>query len=107
MTQWADYIITCVKLTADEDNIATVGVHVDEGDKLGTRATWHRSQVVEKLGETKESGQNYTFVTAFEKDGKWQKGAAVERYAVNGEWFIKTVANNTAEDNLGNLPKCS
>ena len=108
MTQWADYIITCVNMTAAGDKIATVGVYA--GDKLGTRtprATWHRSQVVKKLGEDKKPGQKYTFVTAIKEGGTWKKGAAVKRYAVNGEWFIKTKANDKAKDNLGSLPECS
>jgi hypothetical protein len=31
---------------------------------------------------------------------------APERYKVNGEWFIRTDENETADDNLGELPRC-
>ena len=102
MAKWADYVITCVNYTADESKIATVGVRVGNGNTLEKCQTWHRSQVVKKLGEKN------SFVTATKgTNGKWQKGAAVERYVVDGEWFIKTVANKKAKDNLGELPECS
>lgn len=101
MAKWADYVITCVNNTADGDQIATVGVWIDEGDKLTDNQTWHRAQVVKALGDKS------TFVTAVKNAaGQYTKGATVERYVVNGEWFIQTAANKTAKDNLGSLPSC-
>jgi hypothetical protein len=102
MAKWADYVITCVNYTSDGDRISTVGVHVDNGDSVGERKTWHRDQVVRELAQSK------TFVTAVKTQaGKWEKGAPVVTYTKDGEVFIRTDANETAKDNLGNLPSCS
>lgn len=101
-TKWADYVITCVNYTADGTRIATVGVWTHEGTQLTNYQTWHRQQVVDALGDNK------TFVTATKNTaGLYEKGAAIQRYVVNREWFIQTVANSTAKDNLGSLPSCT
>jgi len=103
MAKWADYCISCVNYTSDGSKISTVGVHEDNGDTIGTKATWHRQQVVDAIDDDKK-----TFVTIVkDSTGKtWNKGASVTTYPVGRERFIKTVSNNTAGDNLGELPSC-
>ncbi len=68
---------------------------------MAAKSTWSRAQVVSAIGN------GTTFVTILkDSDGKWEKGAAVKRYTVDGEWFIKTVSNSKACDNLDELPIC-
>ena len=101
MAKWADYGISCVTNSTDGKRIASVGAYEDKGDSLGVKRTFTRAQVVEALGK------GTTFVTIYKNaNGQWEKGAAVKRYAVAGEWFIKTVDNGKVCDNLDELPSC-
>jgi len=75
MSKWADYVITCVDY--DDNKISTVGVHVDNGDTLGDRKTWRRTEVVKELDNDK------TFVTAIkDSNGKWTKGTEGGRASI-------------------------
>ena len=47
----------------------------------------------------------YTAVAT--SQNKYQPGAEVMAYPINGEWFIKTEPNDTPDDNLGELPPIS
>jgi hypothetical protein len=46
-----------------------------------------------------------TFVTAFVRDGKLQRGEDVRIVTINGERYIRTDNNSVRADNLGNLPE--
>jgi len=101
MSKWADYGISCVTNSTDGERIVSVGAHENKGEKMGGKATWTRAQVVQAIGE------GTSFVTILKNsEGNWEKGAAVKRYQVDGEWFIKTVSNSKACDNLDELPAC-
>jgi hypothetical protein len=97
--KWADYLISAVRYNAAETHIEKVRVHVDNGDSVGPASDWTRAEVIARL----EAG--YTFVTIFKQDGKWQKGAEVRVVTIHDEKFIRTDADRTKEDNLGNLPR--
>lgn len=58
MTKWADFVITCAAYTSDNSRISTVGVRIDNGDKLGERRIWDREQVVEALGDNNKAEDN-------------------------------------------------
>jgi len=48
---------------------------------------------------------NWTFVTVFQSNGRWQTGQRVFVIKINGTKFIKTVDNGKAVDNLDDLPE--
>lgn len=97
--KWADYVITCVTYT--DDRITTVGAWTHDGLRLTDYRSLSRAAVVAALND------GSTFVTATKSQGEFTKGAPVDRCVVGGDWFIKTEPNNTAEDNLGELPRCA
>jgi hypothetical protein len=98
-SKWADYLISKVRYDSDETEIIKVKSHEDKGDKVGSSFEETRDEVVENLNE----GTSYC--TIFKNDeGKWEKGEDVHPVTVEGETYIRTDRNQTAEDNLGNLP---
>lgn len=97
--QWADYGISAVQYDANETHINKVKVKEDKGDKFGSASEWTRSQVVNAI----ETGT--TFVTIIKNaESKWSKGADVHIVEVNKVQYIRTDRNQTASDNLENLP---
>lgn len=97
--KWADYLISAVRYNTAGTHIEELRVHKDKGDSVGAAATEKRSTVVSQL----EAG--YTFVTITEGEGKWKRGAKVGLVTVNGTKYIRTDADATEKDNLGNLPR--
>ncbi len=98
MAKWADYVITAVRYASDPKHIDSVQVRPDTGGSIGSASTRTRAKVIEEI----DAGT--TFVTAYEKDGKWSKGEDVRVITVDGKKYIRTDANSKAADNLGNLP---
>lgn len=97
--KWADYLISAVRYNTAETHIGEVRVHEDDGDSVSAASIEKRSTVVSRL----EAG--YTFVTIIKGEGKWKRGAKVDIITVNGTKYIRTDADATEEDNLGNLPR--
>jgi len=98
--KWADYLISAVRYNAAETHIEKVQVRLDNGDSVGPPSEWTRSEVITRL----EAG--YSFVTiVLGSNDKWLKGATVRIVVIHGEKFIRTDADRTKEDNLGNLPR--
>ncbi len=63
------------------------GPQEDKGEKMGARASWSRTQVVQAIG------QGTTFVTLLKNShNNLERGTAVKRDPVDGEWFVKTVS---------------
>lgn len=89
-----EYSVICVNYSDDPKRISYVGLY-SKSDKLPTHS---RSHVITNL----DAGHQYR--TWFNKNGKWIKGALVEK-TPNGV-FITTDPNETTKDNLGNLPSC-
>lgn len=97
MAKWADYVITGKR--EDQTKITHVERRVDNGGSLGVATTVSRQTVVNDIKINKK-----THVTAYRKDGKWQKGEDVRVVTVNGVDYLRTDANQTPKDNLDNLP---
>jgi len=98
--KWADYLISAVRYNTAETHIDAVRVHEDNGDSVGPGGTWTRASVVKSL----EAG--HTFVTIYQGgNDKWQRGAEVRIVRIAGQKYIRTDADATPKDNLGNLPR--
>jgi hypothetical protein len=89
-----------VRYNAAGTHIDKVRVREDKGEKVGPPGIWERSAVVTSLEA------NSTFMTITKaSDGAWQPGANVSIVRVRGAKYIRTDADATAEDNLGDLPR--
>jgi hypothetical protein len=96
--KWADYLISAVRYNQAKTHIEAVQARTDNGDKVSKPSDLTRSTVITKLDE------GYTFITINLKDSKWHHGATVKKVVTDGETWIRTDADNTKADNLGNLP---
>ena len=100
MAKWADYCISAVRYNREHKHIIIVSACADKGEELGSFSEVARTIVV-SLIESKK-----TFVTINKGiNGKYVKGEDVRITTVNGAKYIRTDANNKAEDNLGSLPE--
>jgi hypothetical protein len=99
VAKWADYAITRVRFNDKHTHIDRVKIREDKGDSLGDEEERARSQIVSAI----DSGT--TFVSAFENNGKWQKGQEVFVVEIHGERYMKTVRDDTKKDNVDNLPE--
>lgn len=100
MNKWADYGISSVEYNAQRTHIVKVKVHLDNGDTIGAAEEWSRSQVVSSI----EQGKTFTTILKG-TDGRWKKGQDVHIVTVKGAKYIRTDQNQTAADNLENLPE--
>lgn len=99
---WADYLISGVRYAETEDRrfISQVIAHPDNGDSVGPGSAWTRADVIGYIDK------GYLFCTIIKADdGRWNKGAKVDKVDINGAYYIKTAANSKEEDNLGDLPE--
>jgi hypothetical protein len=100
MAKWADYVITEVRFNAKHTHIDKVRAREDNGESLGSAQEYARQDVVKAINN------GTTYVTAFKSnDGKWQKGEDVFVIKIDGTAYIKTKKDDTAKDNLDNLPE--
>ncbi len=99
MAKWADYLIVRVKYNHEHTHLVEVEVHQDLGDSTGAAQKVSRQDVVLAIQ------RGTTFVTAYTRDGKWQKGEDVRIVTINSERYIRTDNNSVRADNLGNLPE--
>jgi hypothetical protein len=99
MAKWADYCISAVRYDADDKHIEKVKVHPDNGDTIGAASEESRSTVVDRI----EAGNSFVTIVK-NKEKKWNKGEDVRIITVNSKKFIRTDANKTESDNLGELP---
>lgn len=97
--KWADLCITAVRYDPRHQHIDRVRARPDLGEQLGTQEEFTRAQVVEAIA----NGLNV--ITAYSKDGKWQRGAPVEVVVIDGVKYLRTDANRVKADNLGELPE--
>ena len=105
MAKWADYVITCVTMSWDGSEIASVGVRPDDGDKLGSTVTHTRQTVIDNV-ESLFQPKSYVTATLNPSTMTWAKGANVEVKQVGRRKFITTHPNDVTRDNLGQLPTC-
>jgi Protein of unknown function (DUF3892) len=101
--KWAaDYLISAVRYNTAGTHIDRVRYHADNGDNIGSAAETSRQWVVDSL----ESG--VTFVTIYQNPSdstKWVRGAEVRVILIDGTKYIRTDADRTKRDNLGDLPR--
>jgi hypothetical protein len=97
--KWADYLISAVRYNQAETHIEAVQVRTDDGEKVSQPSRLTRDEVIKMLGE------GSTFITIYAKDGKWHRGANMKTLVVDGETWIRTDADRTKADNLGDLPR--
>jgi len=100
MDKWADYSISEVRYNTEHTHIEKAKVHEDKGDKMGGAVEWTRSQIVVAI----ENGKS--FVTILRNaSNNWGKGEDLRIITINSTKYIRTDANSTAADNLGELPE--
>lgn len=101
MSKWADYLISQIryKETEHDELIDKLMVHKDNDNSISSGEVSKRKDVINKI----DTG--YTCYTIYKNsDGKWKKGARVEKILVSGTYYLRTDANKTKKDNLGELP---
>ena len=101
MAKWADYVIMRVRFNAAGTHIDQVEVADDGEDGIGTKRNESRATVIAKI---KAKKTYFTAPPSTTEVGKVVKGAPVGVVVINGTEYIKTGANQTARDNLDNLP---
>jgi Protein of unknown function (DUF3892) len=100
MAKWADYLISAVRYNNAESHIDAVQYREDLGEKAGKLLQAARTDIVSMIGE----GKSFMTVMHDDKD-ELIRGAAVQVIEIDGVEYIKTVADNTKVDNLGDLPR--
>jgi hypothetical protein len=99
MAKFTDWFISAVRYDDDHSCIVKVRAHPNNDDKVGTLTEQLRSTVVLKL----RTGETYSTILK-KPDGGWRIGEDVRVVKIGDEYFIRTDANNTKKDNLGELP---
>lgn len=100
--KWADFLISAVRYNAAGTHIDRVRRHADNGDSVGAASDVARSSVVSAI----DNGT--TYVTIFKNPNdttKWVRGAEVRVVLIDQEKYIRTDADKTKRDNLGDLPR--
>ena len=99
MVQWANFLISAVKYNSDHTHIVQVKQHQDSDTQVGSAQIVPRQTVVSNI----KAG--LTYATIYSNGGKWNIGQRVIIDPVNGIEYIKTLADRTTKDNLGELPE--
>jgi len=99
--KWADYLISAVRYNAAETHIDQVRCHTDQGDSVGSPVNKARQTVVASI----ESGTTYATIYKDSNSSSWNRGADVRVVRIDGTNYIRTDADKTKMDNLGNLPR--
>ena len=99
MVKWAHLLISAVKYKSDHTHIIQVKQHEDSDAQVGSAQIASRQTVVSNI----KAG--YTYATIYSDGGKWKFGQRVIIDPVNGIEYIKTLADRTTKDNLGELPE--
>jgi hypothetical protein len=98
--KWADWCIRAVRMDPTGHHIETVLARTDNGSSLGKDEYITRAAVVRAI----EGGTR--FCTIYQRsDGKWVLGAHVEVITIYGSKYLRTDADRTTADNLGQLPR--
>ncbi len=100
MLENTDYIIICA--TSKDGKISEVKwkIVLAGGDVKPYEYTKRREDVIDKL----ENGS--VIRTGREENGEWKLSPEVDYFERDDVIYIKTKPNETARDNLGELPKC-
>lgn len=95
----ADYGVTDVKYNSIDKYIEWVKVGKFAGNSFGMRENWLRTKLISEL----ERGK--TFITVLKHGDRLKKGAEIHIVNVNGKKYIRTDNDNTASDNLKDVPE--
>jgi hypothetical protein len=97
MSDKVDYWISevCYK----DNHIDSVRIYKDSDIAYGLEETWTVTSVIDTIN----NGNNIS--TMINKNGIWCAGANVEVVNIAGTNYIRTDRDESAEDNLENLPK--
>ena len=99
-TKWADYWISQVRFNEKHTHIDSVRIHPDNVDNFWPPTQHSRKDIVDAIKKP------ITFVTITkDAEGKWQKWQSVFIISIGWVEYIKTVSDNTTNDNLDNLPE--
>ncbi|MFA5033200.1 MAG: DUF3892 domain-containing protein [bacterium] len=101
MNKWADYCVSGVEYIKSRRHIEKARVHVDKGDKIGSRETWLREDIISKINK----GFNVITVYKGKNNGCWKRGEEIGIVEINGVKYLRTDKNEIEEDNWGNLPE--
>lgn len=97
--KWADFLISAVEYSGAPRHISRVALHLDRGDRVGPKVEMTRPVVMAWLRA------GYTVATIYSgTDKNWHKGADVAIVTRDGKPYIRSDADNKAQDNLGELP---
>lgn len=99
MSKWADYCISAVQYNDARTHINKVQTTTCNSDSFTIIVEESRKTVISNINTGK------TYITVFNKDGKWEKGQPVKVFELNRAEYIKTVDNEKEADNLENLPE--
>jgi hypothetical protein len=101
MAKRADHYISRVRYNAVRTHIEQLEVQEDKGGTIGNPTTWTREQVIASIDREKK-----VFVTIIKDvQGIYQCGEDVRVIELSGTKYLRTDANKTPKDNLGNLPE--
>lgn len=87
----------CIK----DNHIHSVRIYRDSELAYGLDQTWTVKQVIDTINK------GYNINTIVNVNGRWQSGARVKVVTIGGSSFITTDRDESASDNLENLPKFS
>lgn len=97
---FADYGITAVKYNSEHTHIEKAEVRrISSDNTLGNPEYWPRINVVSEIE------LNRKFVTITLENNQWVAGQDIHIVKVNGVKYIRTDKDETASDNLENLPE--
>lgn len=98
----ADYYVTCRNETDGRITSVRRSVVNSDGTFQPPGTPISRSDVV---ADIEDNGAVY-FTAYQNSDGDWFEGSRIRIIIVNGTKYLRTDANNTAADNLDEIPEC-
>jgi Protein of unknown function (DUF3892) len=97
--KWADFLISRVKYSGSPRHIVGVEMRLDKGTTVGNPVQMSRAVVLAWLGA------GYSVCTIRVGKEGWVKGALVKLDTIGGVAYIRTIADKSKADNLGELPE--
>ena len=92
------YWVSAVRYSSNGQHIDQVREHASDGTTMAAPITTARANVAAGI----TAGTRYD--TMYLVAGKWTAGAQIGTVTVNGTRYLRTDGDQTAADNLGNLP---
>ena len=99
-----EYWVSHKRMNADDTRIIKVKAMEKLEKSLSASKEYTRSDVVSSI-EKKNNWITCTFVEKKENKNIWRSSAEIHIIEIRGNKFIRTDRNQTAADNLGELPE--